>query len=78
MGLVALLVVLNHLPYDIPLTFITVIYGCVADVKYLVDFKLQVYYIYLLHCTINRFVHSKGLNFFIYCHVKISKYHALT
>ncbi len=53
MGLVALLVVLNHLPYDIQLSFWP--NGHVADVKYLV------FFFFVVVC----FVFFKGANLFM-------------
>ncbi len=55
MGLVVLLVVLNHLPCDIQLSFMP--NGYVDDVKYPVVFeRCKFIYIHLFHFTIKRFL----------------------
>ncbi len=71
MGLVARLVVLNHLPHDLKLRFMP--NGHVADVKCLVIKGAS-----LLIFIINHFLHILGLSFSIYYHVTISKCHSLT
>ncbi len=73
MGLVALLVVLNHFPYDIKLSFMP----NVADVKYLVVLEAQAHLYSSISLHDQLFSTYLGLSFFIYCHVNISKCHSL-
>ena len=74
MGLIALLVVLNHLPYNTQLNFM--LNGHVADVTCLVVFKrFKFIYIHMFHSTINC-VYLR-FNFSIYYHAKF-QCHSLT
>ncbi len=76
MGLVPLLVVFNHLPYDIMLSFLP--NGHVANVKYLVFLKGAGLFIFICFTPGSSVFYILDLSFFNYYHVNISKYHSLT